>query len=240
MATYLDKLEDSFITKLKIFLFTKAFDGNVLDYIKDTDNNLIEDFRNFELTIDIANVYSSQYYQFEKEMDVDLNAKRKKSQDITTNLLEESKFLISKDNLKHYLGEYYNKLFELYKAKTTWTKAKFDELNNSEHCSYCGISKTNIWEYLGKNGLLHNKRSETRGYNLEIDRKYPNLEYSEENCCMSCYWCNNAKTDEYIPSEFKEIARGINHVWNKRLEKAGISEKIIFPEDSAIWEDSKK
>jgi len=57
---------------------------------------------------------------------------------------------------------------------------------------------------------------------------------------MSCYWCNNAKTDEYIPSEFKEIARGINHVWNKRLEKDGISEKIIFPEDSAIWEDSKK
>jgi len=115
MATYLDKLEDSFITKLKIFLFTKAFEGNVLDYIKDTVNNLIEDFRNFELTIDIANVYSSQYYQFEKEMD-------------------------------------------------------FDELNNSEHCSYCGISKTNIWEYLGKNGLLHNKRSERRGYTLEIDR----------------------------------------------------------------------
>lgn len=90
-------------------------------------------------------------------------------------------------------------------------------------CSYCGISEDDISE-LGKRGELNNKRSETRGYTLEIDRKEANGEYTEKNCCMSCYWCNNAKTDEFSVVEFKDIAKGINSVWEKRLGKA-----IEFP-----------
>jgi hypothetical protein len=64
--------------------------------------------------------------------------------------------------------------------------------------------------------MLLNKH-ETRGYSFEIDRKEPNLEYSTENCLMSCFWCNNAKTDEFNEKEFKIIAASIEEVWEKRL-----------------------
>jgi len=36
---------------------------------------------------------------------------------------------------------------------------------------------------------------------------------------MACYWCNNAKTDEFDGDEFKEIGEAIKKVWKKRLKK---------------------
>ncbi|HPT73200.1 MAG TPA: hypothetical protein PLE74_13070, partial [Candidatus Cloacimonadota bacterium] len=57
----------------------------------------------------------------------------------------------------------------------------------------------------------------TRGWTLEIDRKKPNLEYEEDNCVMCCYWCNNAKTDEFDDVEFLPIGNAINQIWNGRL-----------------------
>jgi len=56
-----------------------------------------------------------------------------------------------------------------------------------------------------------------RGWNLEIDRKNSNFEYTPENCVMACYWCNNAKTDEFTYEEFKIIGQGISSVWKQRL-----------------------
>ncbi|WP_188117205.1 hypothetical protein [Campylobacter concisus] len=50
---------------------------------------------------------------------------------------------------------------------------------------------------------------------------------------MACYWCNNAKTDEFSPEEFKPIAEGIREVWNKRLGELGMKE-IDVP-DPKIW-----
>jgi len=60
------------------------------------------------------------------------------------------------------------------------------------------------------------KKSE-RGWNLEIDRKNSNYEYTKDNCVMCCYWCNNAKTDEFTYPEFKEIGLAFKQVWDKRL-----------------------
>jgi hypothetical protein len=34
---------------------------------------------------------------------------------------------------------------------------------------------------------------------------------------MCCYWCNNAKTDEFTPTEFKFIGQMIGNIWNTRL-----------------------
>ena len=68
----------------------------------------------------------------------------------------------------------------------------------------------------------------------KIDRKLPNLEYSEENCCMACYWCNNAKTDEFSPKEFKPIAEGIRKAWNERLKQIGKAE-IEYKSDEKFW-----
>jgi hypothetical protein len=213
MATYTVKLTDSFITKLQIFLFTKAFDEHILDYIQDKEQ-VKNDFKNFELTLEIAKVYSSQYYQFEEDKYIKLNSNKKiKSKELVDNLMTGTRYIISNEKiLKNYLNKLYDELKNSYIFMTT---EEFNSLINEKTCAYCGISVKQISE-LGANGKLNNKRSDTRGYTLEIDRKEPNLEYTKDNCCMTCYWCNNAKTDEFDHLEFKEIARGINSVWKSR------------------------
>jgi len=236
MATYTDKQNDSFVTKLKIFLFTKAFKQSILEYLQKDKSIIREEFKNFKLTHDIAQVYSSQYYQYDDDKNILLNDENiEKSHIIVANLMDKTKYIISTTNLKYYLKDLYDDLKEDYKKTGDFIlKGDFDKLLSDENCEYCGISIMQI-KLLGDSAQLNNKRSETRGFTLEIDRKQPNLEYTKENCCMSCYWCNNAKTDEFLPDEFKEIARGINTVWNNRLEKSGSSEKIIFPENSDVW-----
>jgi len=236
MAIYSDKVNDSFKTKLKIFLFTKAFDGKILDYIKKDECEIIKEFHKFNLTLDIAKVYSSQYYQFDDDKEIVLEGKQLKSRELVSNLMDNQNYIISSTNIKTYLDNKYDKLKKEYKDDSLVIEEdEFNALIKQEQCSYCGISigKINI---LGDNAKLHNKRSETRGYTLEIDRKEPNLEYTKDNCCMSCYWCNNAKTDEFTVSEFKEIARGINTVWKQRLKEAESAEEVTFPENSKIWD----
>ena len=69
---------------------------------------------------------------------------------------------------------------------------------------------------------LEVKTKRARGYSMEVDQKNAFAGYSDKNCVASCYWCNNAKTDEFNYDEFKEkIAEGITGVWNKRLIEVG-------------------
>jgi len=234
MATYSDKVKESFETKLKIFLFTKAFEIHILKYIKNAED-IQNDFNNFNLTLDIAKVYSSQYYQFDSNETIVLpNGISALSSKIVANLMDETKYIISSNNLKSYLGEIYDILKKQYEeSKTVLLKQDFNNLIKEESCSYCGITLEQIAQ-LGKNKQLNNKRSETRGYVLEIDRKEPNLEYTKDNCCMTCYWCNNAKTDEFTVNEFKEIAQGINAIWKKRGAKID-GFKIIDFDKIEFW-----
>ena len=237
MISYESKILDSFHTKLQIFLFYKAFEGSVGTYLKNNNIDIIEkQFENFKLTDSIASVYSSQYYQKTSGEFVSLpkefGGKNLKVEDIERNLTIENRYMISKSNMKDLLGTIYDELYKMYHGNPPIDEEDFKKLISSEKCFYCGISKKDINE-LGDKGMLNNKRSDTRGYSLELDRKSPNLEYTLDNCCMSCYWCNNAKTDEFFPNEFKEIARGINAVWNMRMKKINAShESIIFPENN--------
>jgi len=115
-----------------------------------------------------------------------------------------------------------------YEKENILNKNTFDKLLLNASCEYCGITIKEI-NKLSEEGKLYTKRA--RGYSMEIDQKDPNGLYSNDNCVASCYWCNNAKTDEFIVDEFKEIARGINVTWQKRLG----DEKVEFPEESDIW-----
>ncbi len=110
------------------------------------------------------------------------------------------------------------------------SEEKFCKLLLKENCAYCGISIKEI-NQLGNKGKLKTKRF--RGYTLEIDQKDAYAGYSDENCEACCYWCNNAKTDEFSVGEFKEIAKGINEAWKKR----GIS--IDF-NSLRIWQNNKE
>jgi 5-methylcytosine-specific restriction endonuclease McrA len=93
-------------------------------------------------------------------------------------------------------------------------KMDFNKLLKKDACKYCGITKSQLNE-LGAKHKLHKKNF--RGWSLEIDRLDSNKEYTKANCVMACYWCNNAKTDEYTPDEFSKIAKSIHQVWMQRL-----------------------
>ena len=236
MASYNDKLIDSLATRIQLFLFWKSFYKEV---IKTEDiANYIDEIEQFEITNDLANLYSNTYYQtkLKEKRAISFNYKNAYVDNICKNIPSKTKI---KELLRNELKPLKDKYKE--KFKNIFPLEEFENMTKGKTtCSYCGISLAQI-EELGKNGKLNNKRSDTRGYTLEIDRKLPNLEYSKDNCCMACYWCNNAKTDEFSPEEFKPIARGINKIWNKRLEtiwKEGSSFKkeCVFDEKSKIWE----
>lgn len=97
-------------------------------------------------------------------------------------------------------------------------------------CGYCGISEKNI-NILINEKKIYTKRITTRGKTLEIDRIKPHETYNKDNIFLSCYWCNNAKSDEFSLSEFESIALGINLTFNKRLKEINGYEvdEIKFP-----------
>ena len=90
-------------------------------------------------------------------------------------------------------------------------------------CFYCDITEEEIKTLLD-NGKLETKRITTRGKKLELDRKQPNLPYDIlDNIVLSCYWCNNAKTDEFTVDEFMPIAQGIRASWFGRgVKRLGV------------------
>lgn len=235
MASYNDKLIDSLATRIQLFLFWKSFDKEV---IKTEDiANYIDEIEKFEIANDLANLYSNTYYQtkLKEKREILFNGKNAYVDNICKNIPSKTKIKeLLRNELKPLKDKYKEKFEKIFPLK------EFEKMTKDETtCSYCGISLDQI-KALGENKKLNNKRSDTRGYTLEIDRMLPNLEYSKKNCCMACYWCNNAKTDEFSPEEFKPIARGINEIWNKRLEtiwKEGSSFKkeCVFNENSEIW-----
>jgi 5-methylcytosine-specific restriction endonuclease McrA len=86
-------------------------------------------------------------------------------------------------------------------------------LSVADQCYYCEITIDEIIELINKRKIF--KKNE-RGWKMEIDRKEPNQEYSDENCVPACYWCNNAKTDEFNAEEFKLIGEAIGKVLRAR------------------------
>ncbi|MGB5792226.1 MAG: hypothetical protein WBG68_05145, partial [Poseidonibacter sp.] len=177
---------------------------------------------------ELANIYSSKYFQLQKG-EIKYKNKSNKIENIIINLMSGTQYIISKTNLKKRT-EIFEKLKENYikRFNFIFPIKDFKEMNNKNNCEYCGITLDQI-NKLGENSKLHNKRSDTRGYSLELDRKHPNLEYSKNNCCMSCYWCNNAKTDEFTFEEFKYVALGINNIWNERLREISNVSIVTFP-----------
>jgi len=118
-------------------------------------------------------------------------------------------------------------LFKNIYSQSFLKKEKFYEIYGDDmsprYCSYCGISEDQIEKLFNKDEIK-TKRWATRGRNMEVDRVQPNDEYNSE-LVLCCYWCNNAKTDEFSGDEFKNIiAPSIRMVWNQRLEKKDLSQ----------------
>ena len=235
---YKTKMEDSFKTKVQLFLFDKAFSWDNSDekgykdyYIESNIETIKKEFKDFKITNEVANLYSSRYYQL--ELNSDESKIKYKGKELNIMVVEQRQYFVQKSKEFTEILDALEKEYE-DDFKEKFSEKEFDEMLAKTTCSYCGISLVQI-EELSKRGKLNNKRSDTRGYTLEIDRKLPNLEYSKKNCCMACYWCNNAKTDEFSPKEFEPIAEGIRKAWNERLRDIGETEIKGTP-NSEIWE----
>lgn len=96
-------------------------------------------------------------------------------------------------------------------------------------CCYCGVAETDLTKYFNDELFLKYNIGRQRGRCLEIEvvRNYNN--YSSDDCELSCYICNNAKSDFLSAKSFKPIAKGINEFWNK----LGIN--TVFDENNKIW-----
>ena len=233
---YKTKMEGSFKTKVQLFLFDKAFSWDNLDekeykdyYIESNIETIKKDFNDFKISNEVANLYSSRYYQL--ELNSDESKIKHKGKELNIMVIEQRQYFVQKSKESSKILEELEKEYEK-EFQINFPEEEFNKMLDKTTCSYCGISLAQI-EELGKNGKLNNKRSDTRGYTLEIDRKLPNLEYSKENCCMACCWCNNTKTDEFSPKEFEPKAEGIRKAWNERLKELGMKE--IDAPDTKIW-----
>jgi len=118
------------------------------------------------------------------------------------------------------LKPYEEKFREIFKNKLEFSE--FEKVYTSDteknQCHYCGITEYDI-EKLKDKSEIKTKRLQTRGEKMEIDRIVPSGDYSKTNIILACYWCNNAKTDEFSYFEFKKfVAPKIQEIWEIRLK----------------------
>lgn len=124
------------------------------------------------------------------------------------------------------MKEPYTKEMDYTRLKNLWRRKKmnvpFSEFQQwhalmEKKCCYCGITEDTI-KVLLDSERLRTKRISTRGRKLELDRKSPELSYDNlDNIVLSCYWCNNAKTDTFTHKEFLEVGKVFATIWKERV-----------------------
>jgi 5-methylcytosine-specific restriction endonuclease McrA len=133
------------------------------------------------------------------------------------NILFEKFSLIHKTVLTELAHEYEeHKHFHSILPKNEFLNYFGPNENLLRTCEYCSIREKDI-ERLVSYNLIFSKRIYTRGMTMEVDKRDPRKEYHKDNLIMSCYWCNNAKTDEFTEKEFKILGQTIKSVWRERL-----------------------
>jgi len=203
-AKYRQKAADSFKTKFDLYVFNKWLEN------PNTFNNSIidsEEFDKFQINQELIDYYTTIYWQ-EIEVKLLRNGKSIKETYQALNDLKKTNTERIKELERHYVNDFHLVFkFEDFKELVCVPKDLFK-------CHYCNIDIELINELIDK-GEIHKKQA-TRGFTLEIDRKRPNEEYKKDNCVLCCYWCNNAKTDEFSFEEFKKIGTVIKEIWKER------------------------
>ena len=160
-------------------------------------------FNSFQITDDLVELFSTVYWQQERESLIG-----EKTIDSIYYEMKELHIDFAVQ-ITEFQADYVSNRF-----LSTFSLEKFEELIGNDSCHYCGITVPEI-EKLADRQQLYKKVD--RGWSLEIDRINSNYEYKRNNCVMACYWCNNAKTDEFTEEEFLEVGKAIRKVWNMRL-----------------------
>jgi len=97
-----------------------------------------------------------------------------------------------------------------YNLEYFWSRKDFINWHTSieKKCCYCGSTDKEIERFYKK---TISKRNGTRGKTLEIER-INDTPYTRDNCKLSCYWCNNAKSDVFTYDEFQIIGKAIGSI----------------------------
>lgn len=193
---YKQKAISSFKTKLEIYLFYNAVYGKLTSISQ-------KDFEDFKITDNVVNIYATEYWQYKKDEKINGIL----IQEIENSILDWKKSNEEKIRIlrNHYVVYCFPEIF---------TRKDFNDLLENTKCNYCNISINEIEKLADKKKLY---KKNFRGWSLEIDRFDSNREYTLVNCCMACYWCNNAKTDEFTKDEFILISGGISKIWEARI-----------------------
>lgn len=196
---YNEKANDSFRTKIRLYMFSKSLNNNWQTFG-------LEDFKRFEIVDELALEYTTIYWQYEPEFEI--------RKGLTNDFIHKEiaqKGIELKAEIEALRLDYITSVFP-----DLFPPDEFVVLTNTEKCAYCGINIPMVTELANKQQLF---KKNYRGWSLEIDRIDSNKEYSSKNCVMACYWCNNAKTDEFTHEEFMKVGKAMREVWEKRLGK---------------------
>ncbi|MBS1546622.1 MAG: hypothetical protein JST38_11320 [Bacteroidetes bacterium] len=95
-------------------------------------------------------------------------------------------------------------------------------------CHYCGLTELQSQEIVVRE-LLTSKRfpqkghtgpGKARGMWLEVDRINPKRKYSNKNCVLACYFCNNDKSDVFNGDDYKRFFQNRYKFLKKLLQKS--------------------
>jgi 5-methylcytosine-specific restriction endonuclease McrA len=200
-TVYNSIISRSFNTKLDAFLFYKR------ESLKNQETLTAEDFHAFKNEDEHVIAYEKAWQLGPEDWVGELSVKEIDDLIINWNATFRGSF--KRDSFSSYVTSFRS----IYALEDF--KRKYNEDAEKRCCKYCEITDAEI-DTLRTNGLIKTKRG--RGFRLEIDRLNSNKEYWDNNIVLACYWCNNAKTDEFTQDEFKLVGNVIKKIWDERLK----------------------
>ena len=79
-------------------------------------------------------------------------------------------------------------------------------------CGYCECTIEQVSKYLSSQSKLGGHKRDNRGESFEIDRLNHNSNYMDDEVILSCYICNNAKSDVIEAKGFMPVGEAIGKV----------------------------
>ena len=118
--------------------------------------------------------------------------------------------------LRNYFNTNREKLLG-FGTKEAFINWYMGELYHNEcKCHYCNTSILDIRHLLNNQVVLgRNVRGAAiRGANMEIDRMNPDMAYEPGNCVLSCYYCNNDKSNTFSYEIYRNVIGPTRqHIW---------------------------
>lgn len=132
-------------------------------------------------------------------------------------------FLIEQESRVHkYYSTNRSKLvgFENKERFINWYLNQLKLQDNK--CHYCQTSILDIRKLLNANVILGRRVSGNglRGPNFEVDKMDPFGKYDEDNCVLSCYYCNNDKSNTFGYEIYKDVIGPVKkQIWDILLSR---------------------